>query len=82
MEICACSCGCKNEFKRDISVEIAVISVTCESYKQIICNECLERNHKQNSFSEYDSPITTLKKRLAKGEITKAEYEDLKSVLE
>lgn len=29
-----------------------------------------------------DDPLTILKKRLAKGEITKAEYEDLKSALE
>jgi len=29
-----------------------------------------------------DDPLTILKKRLAKGEITKEEYEDLKSALE
>ena len=29
-----------------------------------------------------DDPLTTLKKRLAKGEITKEEYDDLKSALE
>lgn len=45
-----------------------VKSIKKQSYKEI------EKNN--------DDPLTILKKRLAKGEITKAEYEDLKSALE
>jgi len=38
--------------------------------------------HVPNPQKEDDDPLTILKKRLAKGEITKEEYQDLKSALE
>ena len=38
--------------------------------------------HVPNSQKTDDDPLTILKKRLAKGEITKEEYQDLKSALE
>ena len=38
--------------------------------------------HVPNPQKEDDNPLTILKKRLAKGEISKEEYQDLKSALE
>jgi len=41
-----------------------------------------ERINKKKTSSSDDDPLIILKKRFAKGEITKEEYEDMKSVLE
>ena len=41
-----------------------------------------ERMKKRKTPSSDDDPLTILKKRFAKGEITKEEYEDMKSVLD
>ena len=41
-----------------------------------------ERMKQKKTSTSDDDPLTILKKRFAKGEITKEEYEDMKSVLE
>ena len=41
-----------------------------------------ERMKEKKTLSSDDDPLIILKKRFAKGEITKEEYEDMKSVLE
>ncbi len=41
-----------------------------------------ERIKQKKTSTSDDDPLTILKKRFAKGEITKEEYEDMKSVLE
>jgi len=41
-----------------------------------------ERMKEKKTSSSDDDPLIILKKRFAKGEITKEEYEDMKSVLE
>ena len=41
-----------------------------------------ERMKEKKNSSPDDNPLTILKKRFAKGEISKEEYEDMKSVLD
>jgi len=41
-----------------------------------------KRMKEKKTLSSDDDPLIILKKRFAKGEITKEEYEDMKSVLE
>lgn len=55
-----------------------IIGIINEHIREAQNYQSAPRNIEKND----DEPLTILKKRLAKGEITKAEYEDLKSALE
>ena len=63
---------------------MAVTMASQKPYNQTLCNDCIEDKHNEQDFvsSNDEVPITILKKRLASGEISKEEYEELKSTLE
>ena len=84
MATCECQCGCTNQCSVMSANEVlSLMLVNPRGDFPNICSACLNGNHTEDDFASSDeSPLTLLKKRLANGEITMEEFEEIKRAIE
>lgn len=78
---CTCYCGCNNKFKiPEIGFDTIPALLDDEVLEQIrnqICSDCIQDIHYEQDSK--DNALEILKKRLARGEISIDEYDEIRS---
>ena len=77
---CTCSCVCNNKFRIPES-DSGILPFDEEVIEQMIkqiCSNCVQNIHYNHDESNYNS-LEILKKRLARGEISIEEYDEIRS---